>query len=110
MNRFARALVSGGIIAMFAVAAFASAHAQESGAKSIDPSVRAAFAEPVTLASKDGVLEVRLIVQQDEARLDTVAVPVKNFLLFSYELIRGTASNGQISGRNLYPAPTLQVF
>ena len=64
----------------------------------------------MTLASKDGVLEVRLIVQQDEARLDTVAMPVKNFLLFGYELIRGTASNGQVSGDNLYPAPTLQVF
>jgi FtsP/CotA-like multicopper oxidase with cupredoxin domain len=27
-----------------------------------------------------------------------------------YEVIRGTASNGQKSGGNLYPAPTLQVF
>jgi hypothetical protein len=90
--------------------AFSPARAQESRAKNIDPSVRSAFAEPVTLASKDGVLEVRLIVQQAEAHLDTVAVPVKNFLLFGYELIRGTASNGQSSGRNLYPAPTLQVF
>src|SRR5436189_300271 len=26
------------------------------------------------------------------------------------ELIRGTASDGNVSGRNLYPAPTLQVF
>src|SRR5262249_1878902 len=30
--------------------------------------------------------------------------------LFGYEVIRGTASNGQKSGRNLYPAPTLEVF
>jgi hypothetical protein len=111
MDRFARALLSSGIVAMFAVAgAFAAARAQESGADSFDPSVRPSFAEPVTLASKDGVLEVRLIARQDEARLDTVAVPVKNFLLFGYELIRGTASNGQSSGRNMYPAPTLQVF
>jgi FtsP/CotA-like multicopper oxidase with cupredoxin domain len=111
MDRFARALLSSGIVAMFAVAAaFATARAQESGANSFDPSVRPSFAEPVTLASKDGVLEVRLIARQDEARLDTVAVPVKNFLLFGYELIRGTASNGQSSGRNMYPAPTLQVF
>ncbi len=30
--------------------------------------------------------------------------------MFGYELIRGTASNGQMSGDNLYPSPTLQVF
>ncbi len=62
------------------------------------------------LASKDGVLEVRLIAKQGEARLDTVATPVQNMLVFAYELIRGTASNGQMSGDNLYPSPTLQVF
>ena len=79
-------------------------------AAQFDPSIRPEFSEPVTLASKDGVLEVRLIVKQGQARLDTVAVPVKNFLVFAYEVIRGTASNGQVSGDNLYPAPTLQVF
>ena len=111
MDRLARALLSSGMIAALAVAAaFAAASAQESGANSFDPSVRPAFAEPVTLASKDGVLEVRLIAGQDEAKLDTVAVPVKNFLLFGYELIRGTASNGRMSGNDLYPSPTLQVF
>ena len=31
------------------------------------------FREPVTLASKDGVLEVRLTARQGEAMLDTVA-------------------------------------
>jgi FtsP/CotA-like multicopper oxidase with cupredoxin domain len=31
-------------------------------------------------------------------------------LLFDYELIRGEASDGKRSGRNLYPAPTLQAF
>ena len=72
--------------------------------------VRAEFREPVTLASKDGVLEVRLTARQGAAKLDTVAVPVKNFLLFDYRVIRGTASDGQMSGDNLYPAPTLQVF
>jgi len=70
----------------------------------------AEFREPVTLASKDGVLEVRLIARQGAATLDTVAKPVQDFLLFSYELIRGTASDGKMSGANLYPAPTLQVF
>jgi FtsP/CotA-like multicopper oxidase with cupredoxin domain len=72
--------------------------------------VAAEFHEPVTLASKDGVLEVRLIARQGAARLDTAAAPVKNFLLFDYEVIRGTASDGQMSGGSLYPAPTLQVF
>lgn len=75
-----------------------------------DPSVRADFKEPVTLASKDGVLEVRLTAQQDEANLDTVAKPVQNFLLFGYEVLRGTASNGQKTGNHQYPAPTLQVY
>src|SRR5215207_870807 len=51
---------------------------------------RAEFREPVTLASKDGVLEVRLTARQGTARLDTVATPVKNFLLFEYQVIRGT--------------------
>src|SRR4029079_3585958 len=75
-----------------------------------DPSIRPELKEPVVLASKDGVLEVKLTVKQGEARLDTVAKPVQNFLVFAYEVIRGTASNGQMSGDNLYPAPTLQVF
>src|SRR5262245_45204182 len=68
------------------------------------------FKEPVTLASKDGVLEVRLTARQGAAKLDTVANPVENFLLFDYQVIRGTASDGQMSGSGLYPAPTLQVF
>jgi len=72
--------------------------------------VRAEFREPVTLASKDGFLEVRLTARQGAARLDTAAAPVKNFLLFDYEVIRGTASDGQMSGGSLYPAPTLQIF
>jgi FtsP/CotA-like multicopper oxidase with cupredoxin domain len=68
------------------------------------------FREPVTLASKDGVLEVRLIARQSTASLDTVTRPVQNFLLFSYQVIRGTASDGKMSGGGLYPGPTLQVF
>ena len=74
------------------------------------PAPRAELREPVTLRSKDGVLEVRLTARQGEVKLDTVAKPVKNFLLLDYELIRGTASDGSKSGKNLYPAPTLQVF
>jgi FtsP/CotA-like multicopper oxidase with cupredoxin domain len=71
---------------------------------------RPAFREPIVLTSKDGVLEIRLTARQGQATLDTVATPVQNFLLFDYEVIRGTASNGQKSGGNLYPAPTLRVF
>lgn len=74
------------------------------------PPVISEFREPVTLTSKNGVLEVRLTARQGEALLDTVATPVKNFLLFDYEVIRGTPSDGKTSGGNLYPAPTLQVF
>ena len=80
------------------------------GSAKFDPAVRPEFHEPVTLASKDGVLEVRLIAKQGTASLDTVAKPVQNMLVFAYELIRGTASDGKTSGDNLYPAPTLQVF
>jgi FtsP/CotA-like multicopper oxidase with cupredoxin domain len=75
-----------------------------------DHALRPEFREPVTLASKDGVLEVRLTARQGQAALNTVAKPVDNFLLFDYAVIRGTASDGKMSGGNLYPAPTLQVF
>jgi FtsP/CotA-like multicopper oxidase with cupredoxin domain len=87
----------------------ALAQAQEATSKA-NPPPRAEFREPVTLASRDGVLEVRLTARQGTARLDTVATPVKNFFVFDYQLIRGTPSDGQMSGGNLYPAPTLQVF
>lgn len=84
--------------------------AAQDAASRTNPPVSAEFREPVTLASKDGVLEVRLTARQGAARLDTVTAPVKNFLLFDYQLIRGTASDGQMSAGGLYPAPTLQVF
>src|ERR1700704_5893967 len=82
----------------------------QSAERKTDPAIRPEFREPVTLASKDGVLEVRLTARQGQATLDTVATPVQNFLLFDYEVIRGTALDGATSGGNLYPAPTLQVF
>ncbi len=78
--------------------------------KKTDLATRQDFKEPVVLKSEKGVLEVRLTAKQGEATLDTVAKPVKNFLLFNYEVIRGVASNGQNTGNNLYPGPTLQVF
>lgn len=67
------------------------------------------YAEPVVLASENGVLEVTLFARQGAATLNTVATPVSNFLLFGYELHRGTASNGVRAADDLYPGPTLQV-
>ena len=69
----------------------------------------APFREPVRLSSKDGVLEVRLSAHQGTVALDTVSQPVSGFLVFGYELIRGTSSDGSANGDNLYPAPTLRV-
>ncbi|WP_457148721.1 multicopper oxidase domain-containing protein [Mycobacterium sp. URHB0021] len=69
----------------------------------------AAFQEPVRLSSKDGVLEVRLSAHQGTVALDTVKEPVSNFLVFGYDLINGTSSDGAAKGDNLYPAPTLRV-
>jgi FtsP/CotA-like multicopper oxidase with cupredoxin domain len=82
----------------------------QSADKKADLANRPEFREPVVLTSKEGVLEIRLTARQSQATLDTVATPVQNFLLFDYEVIRGTASNGQKSGGNIYPAPTLRVF
>ncbi|MGH6735035.1 MAG: multicopper oxidase domain-containing protein [Methyloceanibacter sp.] len=82
----------------------------QDAADTFDPSVRHELKDPVTLTSKDGLLEVRLTAQQGEASLDTVTKPVQSFLLFGYEVLQGTASNGQKTGSNLYPAPTLQVY
>jgi FtsP/CotA-like multicopper oxidase with cupredoxin domain len=69
----------------------------------------APFREPVRLSSKDGVLEVRLSAHQGTVNLDTVKEPVSNFLVFGYDLIKGTSSDGSAKGDNLYPAPTLRV-
>jgi len=115
---YVRAARAHGVVRALTVGAFAgatviavsAAPAWGQAPSRIDPAVRAEFREPVTLATKDGVLEIRLTARQGQATLDTVAKPVENFLLYSYELIRGTASDGKSSGSNLYPAPTLQVF
>ena len=69
----------------------------------------APFREPIRLSSKDGVLEVRLSAHQGTVNLDTVKEPVTNFLVFGYDLIKGTSSDGSTKGDNLYPAPTLRV-
>jgi FtsP/CotA-like multicopper oxidase with cupredoxin domain len=67
------------------------------------------YKEPVRLSSKDGVLEVRLSAHQGTVNLDTVKEPVTNFLVYGYELIKGTSSDGSTKGDNNYPAPTLRV-
>jgi FtsP/CotA-like multicopper oxidase with cupredoxin domain len=95
-------------VAICCVLAFgptASAQATEA----FDPSRRSVLREPVTLSSKDGLLEVELTAHQGEVTLDTVAKPVQNFLVFAFKLVHGTASNGKLQGDNLYPAPTLKV-
>src|SRR5262249_21824436 len=112
---FRDAFHAGRLVNLLTIGAFAVLVALESPGATAwaqtaekDPATRPQFREPVTLASKEGVLEVRLTARQ--GTLDTVAKPIQNFLLFDYEVIRGTASDGHSSGGNLYPAPTLKVF
>jgi len=94
-------VVGGAVLLLILVANAAAATAGVGG--------RQPFREPVTLSTRDGVLEVELTVQQGVAALDTVAAPTENALLFSYRLLRGTPSNGQPEGTDLYPGPTLHV-
>lgn len=65
------------------------------------------YREPVELSSTDGVLEVRLSAHQGKIVLDTAPSPI--FLLFGYEIIRGTASDGSTWVADVHPAPTLRV-
>lgn len=81
----------------------------EPGANAGPDGAPVAYREPVKLSSKDGVLEVRLSAHQSTVALDTASAPVSNFLLFGYEVIRGTASDGSTEGDDVYPAPTLRV-
>ena len=81
-----RALALNGVAAILVLAAAwhaPIAEAQDAGAR-FDPAVRTEYREPVTLASKDGVLEVTLTAHQGQASLDTVAKPVQNMLVFGY--------------------------
>ena len=55
------------------------------------------------------MLEVRLSAHQGTVNLDTVKEPVTNFLVFGYELMKGTSSDGSTKADNNYPAPTLRV-
>ena len=102
------------IVAMTAMLTSCTSHPKE--AASPPPGVNAGpdgkpapFREPIRLSSKDGVLEVRLSAHQGTVNLDTVKEPVTNFLVFGFDLIKGTSSDGSTKGDNLYPAPTLRV-
>ena len=109
-GRLVRAQTIGAIAVLMTLESPGATAWAQTAERRTDPAIRPEFREPVTLASKEGVLEVRLTARQGRAALDTVATPVQNFLLFDYEVIRGTASDGRRSGGNLYPAPTLHVF
>ena len=74
------------------------------------PTLCAPYREPVILKSQNGVLEVILYVRQGQASLNTVHDEVDNFLVFDWELVKGTSSDGQTSGKNMFPAPTLNVY
>ena len=97
------------IAAMTACSRDKEAPAPQAGVNAGPDGKPAPFKEPVRLSSKDGVLEVRLSAHQGTVNLDTVKEPVTNFLIFGYDLIKGTASDGSTKGDNLYPAPTLRV-
>src|SRR5262249_19750619 len=108
-SRLYSLLILGALVVSMALVWPCATAVAQSVDKKTDLATRPEFREPVVLTSKDSVLEVRLTARQGQATLDTVPTPVQNFH-FDYEVIRGTASNGQKSGRNLYPAPTLEVF
>ena len=58
--------------------------------------------EPVTLASKDGVLEVRLTARQGQAMPRYRGDAGQNMLVFGYELIRGTRFQRADVGQTIY--------
>ena len=106
-----RASAMSGIAVAFALAAGwhgSQAQAQDAVPK-FDPAIRSEFREPVTLASKDGVLEVTLTPRQSNARLDTVAKPVKNICSSITISVQWNCVQRPDVGRHQYPAPTLQV-
>ena len=84
MIRWRQPLGMGGILIAFALAWASHCSLSLAQTTNFDPSIRPDFSEPVMLASKDGVLEVTLTAHQGQARLDTVAEPVQNMLVFGY--------------------------
>nr|WP_090275997.1 multicopper oxidase domain-containing protein [Mycolicibacterium komanii]CRL69125.1 putative multicopper oxidase [Mycolicibacterium komanii] len=97
------------ITAAMLTACARDARTPEAGVNAGPDGTPAAYREPVKLSSKDGVLEVRLSAHQGVVNLDTVKEPVTNFLVYGYQLLKGTSSDGSTKGDNIYPAPTLRV-
>src|SRR5262245_22638679 len=96
-GRLVRLITTGALLVLVVLEYPGATAWAQTAERKTDPTIRPEFREPVTLASKEGVLEVRLTARQGQATLDTIVTPVQNFLLFDYEVLRGTASNGQSS-------------
>ncbi|WP_338886907.1 multicopper oxidase family protein [Rhodococcus sovatensis] len=97
------------VVVALLVASCAQEAPTSTGSNYADQGAVAQYTEPVKLSSENGVLEVRLSAHQGRVVLDTASAPVENFLLYGYEVIQGTASDGSTSGQDIYPAPTLRV-
>ena len=66
-------LLTIGALAVLPALECSSAAWAQTAERRADPAIRPEFREPVTLTSKEGVLEVRLTARQGQATLDTVA-------------------------------------
>ena len=75
----------------------------------IAPTQQETYKESVILSSNGGLLTVILTMVQGTTTFNTVKGNVKNLLVWNYELVNGTSSNGQLKGQNLYPSPSLHV-
>ena len=64
---------------------------------------------PFDSRARTACWRVRLSAHQGTVNLDTVKEPVTNLLVFGYDLVKGSSSDGSMKGDNLYPAPTLHV-
>ena len=72
-GRLFRLLTIGALALLAALACPGAAAWAQTAERRTDPAIRPEFREPVTLASKEGVLEVRLTARQGQATLDTVS-------------------------------------
>lgn len=97
----------GGIVVsiLLLVLGLIGCHSHRSSGVDLNPE----YSEPVTLSSRDGVLDVTLNAHQDSIVLNTVAQPVVNALVFGYRVNQGEASNGRMQNASNYPGPTLHV-
>ena len=77
--RLVTLLTIGGLAVVVALECLGAIAWAQTAERRADAAIRPEFREPVTLASKEGVLEVRLTARQGQATLDTVTTPVQNF-------------------------------